>query len=73
MPRIRSAVSVQSRICDGQRVVRGLVAGAVEGGAQHGRDGNSSDHLDLPVPQLKPATVHSDRSGLGGRRLDGGR
>lgn len=27
----------------------GLVAGAVEGGAQHGRDGNPSNRLDLLV------------------------
>ena len=61
---------VQSRIGDGERVERGLVAGAVEGGAQHGRDGNPSDHLDLLVAQLKPATVHSDRGGLGVRGID---
>ena len=49
----------------------GLVAGAVEGGAQHGRDGNPSNRLDLLVAQLKPATVHSDRGGLGVRGIDG--
>ena len=71
MPRIGSAVPVQRRIGDGERVERGLVAGAVEGGTQHGRDGNPSDHLDLLVAQVKPTTVHSDRGGLGVRRIDG--
>ena len=71
VPRIRPAVSVQGRVGDGERVVWGLVAGAVEGGAQYRRHGNTPDYLDLLVPQLKLTTMQADRTGLRGCRLDG--
>lgn len=71
MPRIGAAVAVQGSVGDRERVVRGLVTGAVEGGAQHRRDGDTPNHLDLIVPQLQPSPTQPDRGVLRRRRLDG--
>ena len=71
VPRIGEAVAVQGGVGDRERVVRGLVTGAVDGGAQHWCDGDVPDHLDLIVPQLKPPPTQPDRGTLRQRQLDG--